>query len=601
MEIWHVFMTLLAFGVIIFIHEGGHFLAAKRVGIRVEKFYLGFDFWGLKLFKFHHKGTEYGIGVFPLGGYVKLAGQEDFGKPQIEGKPDEFTSKNVWQRMQVLAGGVVFNFLSAFLFCFLALLAGFKITTSEIGMVEPGSAAWHVGLKEGDEILSYNRIPVNTFDSLRTEVVLTGAEGPFPIKYKRNGEIKKAMIQPKVGHMGLASIGVEPASSLEIRGVKTDSGAAKAGVLPGDRVLKINDQKIEKWEDMSPIIQKIGKMNGTLNLTVERKGKTKTFDVGLLEDRQGFLGIEPKLSYVIQECRKDSPAQKSGFKLGMKILGVNGKSLADYLKEKPSFETPGLVVEVEDQGQKRELKYANSFKALTDDIFFMGIDKTKPIVINKVFPGTAAEKIGLKAGDKIDSLKVEGEKMVESPMWIELSRFVSLSENKEIFLLVDREGKKVELNGTIGTNEEVRYYLGIIKGTKSVDDISASTVLLWPFNMLRMSYKSLWSLITGIIPTEHISGPIGILRATYQFSSVGIDYLLYLMALISIHIAFFNVLPLPVLDGGHLMFCLIEAVKGKPVSQRVMNKLQYAGLVLLLFILMFATYNDSRNIFNEWF
>ena len=89
MNISAALMTLIGFGLIIFIHEFGHYLAAKRVGVRVDKFYLGFDFWNLRICKFNYKNTEYGIGIFPLGGYVKLAGQDDFGKAKVNGKPDE--------------------------------------------------------------------------------------------------------------------------------------------------------------------------------------------------------------------------------------------------------------------------------------------------------------------------------------------------------------------------------------------------------------------------------------------------------------------------------------------------------------------------------
>jgi regulator of sigma E protease len=123
-----------------------------------------------------------------------------------------------------------------------------------------------------------------------------------------------------------------------------------------------------------------------------------------------------------------------------------------------------------------------------------------------------------------------------------------------------------------------------------------STTLWWPFHMLRQTYKGLLSFVTGKLSAKNLSGPIGILSITYEVASIGIPYLLYLMALLSINIAFLNILPIPLLDGGHIFFCLIEWIKGSPVSEELMLRFQYVGIALLLAMFSFATWNDLMRL-----
>jgi len=158
-------LTVLSFifviGVLVFFHEMGHFLAAKSVGVRVEKFYLGFNFFGLGLKKMY-KGTEYGIGLFPLGGYVKLAGIIDESlDTECTGAPDEFKSKNMFQKIWIMSAGVIMNFLLAILiFAHLTYHNGIDDPDPQaiVGKVIPEYPAERLGLQESDEILSVNGI-----------------------------------------------------------------------------------------------------------------------------------------------------------------------------------------------------------------------------------------------------------------------------------------------------------------------------------------------------------------------------------------------------------------------------------------------------------
>ena len=168
-----IFSFIFVIGVLVFFHEMGHFLAAKSVGVRVEKFYLGFNFFGLG-WKKMYKGTEYGIGLFPLGGYVKLAGIIDESMDtEYTGAPDEFKSKNMFQKIWIMSAGVLMNFLLAILiFTHLTYHNGIDDPDPRavVGKVFPEYPAEVLGLQENDEILSINGIQVADWEAMTKEI-----------------------------------------------------------------------------------------------------------------------------------------------------------------------------------------------------------------------------------------------------------------------------------------------------------------------------------------------------------------------------------------------------------------------------------------------
>jgi regulator of sigma E protease len=171
---------------------------------------------------------------------------------------------------------------------------------------------------------------------------------------------------------------------------------------------------------------------------------------------------------------------------------------------------------------------------------------------------------------------------------------IASAEDKTVTLGVQRGAEHLTLSAKVEKQPTGRKILGVLPDMK-LAETSFSAALMWPFHMLRQTYKGVMSLVTGKVPLKHISGPVGILQVTYRVAEVGLAHLVYLMALLSINLAFLNILPIPVLDGGHLMFCLIEWLKGSPVSEQVMEKFQYAGFVMLMSLFVFATWNDFTN------
>jgi len=193
-------ITILSFflviSVIVFIHELGHFLAAKSVGVRVEKFYLGFNFFGLG-WKRMYKGTEYGIGLFPLGGYVKVAGIIDESMDtESTGAQDEFRSKNMWQKIWIMSAGVIMNFLLAItIFTHLTYHNGINEPDSRaiVGKVYPEYPAEKLGLKENDEILSINAIEVADWNEMTREIHLRPNE-EIHVQWMRDNKILNGSI-----------------------------------------------------------------------------------------------------------------------------------------------------------------------------------------------------------------------------------------------------------------------------------------------------------------------------------------------------------------------------------------------------------------------
>ena len=188
-------ITILSFifviGVLVFFHELGHFLAAKSVGVRVEKFYLGFNFFGLGLKK-EYKGTEYGIGLFPLGGYVKVAGVIDESMDtEFTGAPDEFRSKNTLEKIWIMSAGVIMNFLMAILiFSHLTYHNGINEPDPRaiVGQVLEEYPAEFLGLQAGDEIFSINGVEVSDWNEMTAEIHQHPNE-KLQLHWQRNGKM----------------------------------------------------------------------------------------------------------------------------------------------------------------------------------------------------------------------------------------------------------------------------------------------------------------------------------------------------------------------------------------------------------------------------
>ncbi|OKS85805.1 hypothetical protein RG47T_1251 [Mucilaginibacter polytrichastri] len=285
---------ILGLSILVILHELGHFVAARAFGIKVEKFYLFFDAWNIKLFKFNYKGVEYGIGWLPLGGYVKIAGMidESMDTDQLAGPPQpwEFRSKPAWQRLIVMLGGVTVNIvLGILIFWMLTLKYGESYVPNDsvkYGVV-PGVVGKKIGLQAGDKITAVNGKPIVRFDELISSKVLMGNT---ELTVNRNGHdtIVKvpANILNDVSDYGIGEF-VKLRTKFAIDSVVPNSYAAKAGLLKGDSIKAVNGVAINFWDEMGTQIKQY--KNKEVKLLVKRHNDTLSLTSAV--NKEGTLGF----------------------------------------------------------------------------------------------------------------------------------------------------------------------------------------------------------------------------------------------------------------------------------------------------------------------
>jgi len=278
----YILPFLITIVILVFVHEFGHFIAAKLCRMRVDKFYLFFDFFNLRLFKFVKGDTEYGIGIFPLGGYVKVAGMidESMDKEFLNRPPQpwEFRSKPVYQRMIVITAGVIMNTLLAFaIFYTIALYQGkTRWETSTIGYIAKNSISEKFGVKAGDKILSINGKNIEFWDEVRSSLLIENMGENLDIKLESQGTVKEILI-PKSNLKDVSEelMGVYPNDvQAEIVQVLPDKPADKLGLIKGDRITEFSGIKILHSQEFRDLI----KTNWDKDITLKwiRDGKEMT-------------------------------------------------------------------------------------------------------------------------------------------------------------------------------------------------------------------------------------------------------------------------------------------------------------------------------------
>ncbi|MCF6200797.1 MAG: RIP metalloprotease RseP [Hydrogenimonas sp.] len=188
-----ILVSLLILSFLIFFHELGHFLFARLFGVRVERFSIGF---GKVLISKTVGGTEYAFSAVPLGGYVKMKGQDDTDPTKISYDPDSYNVKPPWQRILILLGGPLFNFMLAFFLYYAIALMGANALTPTVGVVQPDSPAAQVGLKKGDKIVAINDEPIKIWSDLSEKI--SSSKGPLDIVVDRNGTLLPITVTPRI-------------------------------------------------------------------------------------------------------------------------------------------------------------------------------------------------------------------------------------------------------------------------------------------------------------------------------------------------------------------------------------------------------------------
>ena len=533
---------IILVGLLIFIHEFGHFFVAKMCGVHVEVFSLGF---GKKIFSFDRKGTTYCVSLIPLGGYVKMLGSDPSVELSEEEVPLSFGHKPVGQRIAIVAAGPLMNlFFGAFIFSLVALLGEQQIAPI-LGDIDSKSSAYEFGFRSGDKILEINNQPFKTWETTANF-----------IKENPNREL---------------SFKVEREFSEKIEQLKATT-------------------RLAPNEDLFSSKKMVGQIKG---LTITSKATT----IASPTLASATLNL-PVLSEIKTLNGKDVRYLRS---LKKELLNHRNQTVeityTDSLVEKASEQQARFIVP----------DSSNPFQAL-------GFEEAD-LYLYKIKEKSPAFHAGFQPGDKI--LSVDNVPMTH---WEQLVNKVKSYEGNHPFQFkVRRDGAEVSL--------EVRPELTNLVKSSGADDnrftigvIPALTLVSPPTTLIKYSagpafwrgvqQAIVWServifsfvgMIRNEVSRKNLGGVITIGKYAGESYQVGLTPFLTLMAIISINLFLINLLPIPVLDGGHLIFLSVEAIRGAPPSQKKVQIAQQAGFVIILILMAMALFNDISNIVNPPF
>lgn len=670
---WNVGLVLLGLNLVILVHELGHFLVAKWFNVQCEKFYVWFDIFGLRLFRFRWGETEYGVGVLPLGGYVKMLGQEDNparlreeierakrpvspgpaageiqeGAERVLYDPRSFLAQSVPRRMAIISAGVLMNVVFAFAAAVIAFSMGVEQQAPMVGTVFPGEAAWRAGLRPGDTIEKVGNRPISRFTDLQRAIsvgdVADGVKltirrpvlGGQPVRLELLVHPDRIRTTPTIGVTNGFSTRLDPRWAL-LPNVPTPQ--PDPPLLPGDQVVAIDGQKVEEYGHIHTLLAR--HPDRPLRLTVERTGKDgnrQRVDVVLPPRPVRHLGLVMKLGPVVA-VREGSPAQQAGIAPGDRLLAVDGEPIGDPLRlaellRKLSQGKTAVELTWEAAGGQRQTKTLPlSEPEWFDRPLVPGSPASIPawglafrIVpeVAEVLPESPAARAGISPGAIVQEVRFHLEPeapqndraaRAEKPGSIQLTgpqadwTFVHYliqdlpADAKVELVLSDQTSYVVE---PVPAEDWFLPDRGLFFATASFV-LKASNLL----SALQLGAEETWSALTFIVRTlqklgvgqvspRGLAGPIGIAHIAYYYASEGLAAFLIFLCLLSANLAVLNFIPIPILDGGHMLFLTYEAIRGKPPSESVVAALTFAGLVFLLALMIWATGMDFLRIFGN--
>jgi len=711
--VWPIFLFIFGLGAVVFVHELGHFLVAKAVGIKVERFALGF---GPRVCGYKGKETDYSIMLLPLGGYVKMLGQEDFA-PLEDGKgapdPRAYGSKSVGARFAVISAGVIMNVIFAAVLFVIIGMVGMPVQSPVVGGTIPGYPAntekitWlddslkpmdakdpryptdqPQTLQPGDRMkkisgdglmLSLLGEDVIRFRRVLIQAVLSDVTDKYTLDIERTvgdkvlaGQITLGLkMGPSPSGSGgmLPSFGIMPANSTILARGKAYVPDDGDTLKNNDKIVAIDGQKVEhNWD-----IEKIEKtlQGHPVKITIERTvdGKTSQVDIPsvqpmvrstkvfYLKDGEILRGKVVDVDDKILTLRGTEEGVETERKVSLKNLTNTDKSTGNILS-KEVLDVLGLIPRVRvaavgdgspahDAGLQAgdiivryghhtapthlKLKELNKrFAADGADIIIMRDGKVLPPLNIKPETRRGNVLIGIVVGADMENLVVAGVRenspaadreitagdIIEKvngqdvSSWSQLLAALRKLQGKDVTLTVKRGANRSEktipsLHRLIFDESDYSYsipsepwrYQRLMDPKISRGPLAA---LAWGGNetmfFITTSYATLRSLVNRTVSTKDIAGPVGIGSMAIQAGRRSMLDFAYFMAMISVSLAVINFLPFPVVDGGHALFLIIEKIRGKPLSVRVMNAVQMVGLAMILLVFVLVTWQDVSRL-----
>ncbi len=541
-----VFLAIVSLGFLIFIHELGHFYAAKRCGIKVNTFSIGF---GPKIVGFQRGETEYKISVFPFGGYVQMEGENP---SEQTGASGEFASASLGSRAFVVAAGPAINLL--------------------FGVLVYG-AVFAIGLDRG------------------TANVISNFTGR-PI-----GE----------------------AEAVQVGWVADDGPGAAGGIMPGDRLVSINGDSILHWSTFHKRVYV--SPNKTLELLVERDGVHQTLSVKpdaipSVRGDTGEIRVGSGHTTIVSHVEKGSFAAQAGIQDGDIIESINGERLhsvpyfgygvwhpsADWIYEKYK----ALYNNINEHREALTLGIRRG-----DEVFTLQLSVSWQVLAD-VQEKSIAEEAGIQKGDML--LTLNGAPIHETTLHEQL--MAAADQPVEIGLMREGDLKQVTLSSETHSSEMApeAVMFGLMWRTSlSGMQLNPKTAPVPEYDLLTGFGKgveatwltvtaigrTLQQLIGGEVSPKHLAGPVGITYMTGKLSRLGLSSLIFFVGFISINLAIVNLLPIPIADGGHLLFFAVEKIRGKPMPRKAQEIVQQVSILLLIAFFLYITWFDGASLISD--
>jgi len=544
---------ILLTSVLIFIHESGHFVAAKTFGVKVITFSIGF---GPKLLRLRGRETEYCVAIFPFGGFVKML-EEAKGTDTIvpEDRKRTFEAQALWKRIVIVLAGPAMNVFFPVVLYSSVFLGDRMLLPPNVGIAIAGKPA--AGrLMGGDKILSVDGEPVVSFLDVQRRVA-THANMPMHFEIERDGKNLGVDVTPAdeiesreldiVEHVG--RIGIVPSAPQAVIGIpRIDSPAYRSGLRTFDRVTAINGRPLDRYVDLMTALS--SNHGETMVIAFLRPVPASVAgglcDVAVMEP--GVATLTPNVADGTPPIDADSRARD--------VLNRSGIEPSDLYV---------AYVPVESSEWKAGLRGGDRITKLDgrEQVYWQSMEDDLVREASQMH-----EITWTRAGQPMGGVFQLRKEQWEDEYAQHYERFVFRTTNW------------VPLAADVMVPNPHRYFYAIERGLEE----TASVARFIAIGFVR--------LVEGRVSLSNVSGPITMYDVAGQAGAKGTTYFVWAMAVISINLGLVNLLPIPVLDGGHLFFLAVEAIKRRPISLRAREISSLVGMSILVLLMLLAFKND---------